>query len=192
MQFAFMSFSCPDLGLKEMIDLAASLGYDAIELRAQDEQAHGVELDSSPGQRDDVNAAFAESPIDLCCLAVSCCYADPATCDGHVADTHAAIDLAADIGCDRLRVFGGGRGQGIDRATAIDQVATALSSVADHAEERGVTVCVETHDDWRDPNHMAAVMRACGHPHIAINWDIMHPIMAAAATIVSRVTLPAP
>lgn len=183
MKYAFMSFSCPELGLKEMIEMAGSLGYDAIELRAQDEHAHGAELDASPPQRDGIRAAFADSPIDLCCLAVSCAYADPATCDGHVADTHAAIDLAADIGCERVRVFGGGRGEGIKRDAAIDNVADALSSVANHADERGVTICVETHDAWRDPNHMAAVMRACDHPRIAINWDIMHPIMAASATI---------
>jgi sugar phosphate isomerase/epimerase len=183
MQFAFMSFSCPDLGLKEMIDLAASLGYDAIELRAQDEQAHGAELDSAPQRRDAIRAAFAASPIELCCLAVSCSYADPASREQHIVDTHSAIDLAADIGCDRIRVFGGGIGAGIDRATAIVQVADSLSSIGEHAAARGVTICVETHDAWRDPNHMVAVMRQCDHPHIAINWDIMHPIMAASATI---------
>ncbi len=33
MKYAFMSFSCPELGLEEMLSLAGRYGYDAVEPR---------------------------------------------------------------------------------------------------------------------------------------------------------------
>jgi sugar phosphate isomerase/epimerase len=59
----------------------------------------------------------------------------------------------------------------------------AFASVADHAARRSVTVCMETHDSWCDPKHVAEVMRRVNRPAIAVNWDIMHPVRAGNATI---------
>jgi len=58
-----------------------------------------------------------------------------------------------------------------------------LAEVADHAAERGVILCMETHDDWCNPEHVAAVMARTDHPCVAVNWDIMHPVRTAEATV---------
>ena len=183
MNYAFMSFSCPELNLDEMLALANQLGYDAIEPRAGSGHAHGVELAASPAQRAESRAKAADSGIALCCLAVSCRYADPATADDQADETRRYVDLAADVGAPRLRVFGGQIPDGISREAAIDGVARALASVADHAGARGVTICIETHDDWCDPAHVAAIMQQVNHPAIAVNWDIMHPVRRGNATM---------
>jgi sugar phosphate isomerase/epimerase len=100
-----------------------------------------------------------------------------------VDETLRCIDLAADVGAPRIRVFGGKIGEGIDREEAIELVAKSLLSVADHAGERGVTVCMETHDAWCDPKNVAEVMKRVNHPAICVNWDIMHPVRTGFATI---------
>ncbi len=84
-------------------------------------------------------------------------------------ETLTYIDLAADIGAPSLRVFGGKIGSGLDREDAINLLTRSLRACADLAEERDVQICVETHDDWCDPNHLAEVMRRVDHPHIAVN-----------------------
>ena len=183
MKYAFMSFSCPELTLQQLLELAEKLGYDAVEPRLQSGHGHGIEFDCSPEERAGIRRTFEASPIDLCCIAVSCCYADPPTCEQNIKDTHLAIDLAGDLACERLRVFGGHNSLTLSREDAIAQCAQALSSVAEHAAERGVTLCLETHDDWRDPAHVAAMMQQINHPNIAVNWDIMHPILAEAGTM---------
>jgi len=183
MKFAFMSFSCPELGLGDLLSLAERLGYSAIEPRAQDSHAHGVELDSTPEQREEIREVVAGSPTELCCIATSCSYSDPAQTAAHVEDTHRAIDLAGDLDCPRIRVFGGGIPGGISREESVDRVSQALASVADHAAERDVRVCVETHDSWCDPADVAAVMEKVDHPNLCVNWDIMHPIVTAGWTM---------
>ncbi|MCD4700027.1 MAG: sugar phosphate isomerase/epimerase, partial [Phycisphaerae bacterium] len=63
------------------------------------------------------------------------------------------------------------------------QITHALRSVADHASERGVIVCMETHEDWCNPTHVAEMIKQVDHPSIAVNWDIMHPIRRGNATM---------
>jgi len=183
MKYAFMSFSCPDLALDALLEVAKKIGYDAIEPRVSADHKHGIELASSASERAAIRAKAETAGIRYSCVATSCRYADPATVAANVAETHQYIDLAADIGADKLRVFGGQMGEELNREAAVEQVVQALSEVADHAGEKEVSICLETHDDWCDPFHVAAVMAAVDHKYIAVNWDIMHPVRTGAATM---------
>ena len=42
---------------------------------------------------------------------------------------------------------------------------------------------METHDDWCDPKYLVKVMEMVDHPAIAINWDIMHPVIRTHKTM---------
>ena len=178
-----MSFSTPELSFLEMLKLAGCLGYDGIEPRLDAKQAHGVEVGATPEQREGFKKASKDAGIAFACLATSLKYADPEQKEEMLKQTGERIDLAGDMGVPVMRVFGGKLGGGISRDKAVELVAECLKSVADHAGERGVTVCVETHDDWCDPSHVAAVMERVNHPAITVNWDVMHPVRTGNATM---------
>jgi len=133
------------------------------------------------------NAAIREQArtagVALACLATSIRYADPAAQADMLAQTHARIDLAADVGAPALRVFGGPIPKGMTREQGIAQLVACLKAAADHAAERGVTLCLETHDDWCDPAHVAAVLEQVNHPAVACNWDVMHPVRMGKASV---------
>jgi sugar phosphate isomerase/epimerase len=183
MKYAFMTFSTPDLELPEVLALARRLGYDGVEVRIDAKHRHGLERGSGAAGREAARKTAAEAGVELCCVATSCRFADPAAAEKAVAEAREAIDLAADIGARRVRVFGGQIPAGTGREAAVEGVASALSSLAGQAGERGVTVCLETHDDWCDPKHVAAVLDRVGDPAIAANWDIMHPVRTGKATM---------
>lgn len=176
MKYSFMSFSCPELTFQEMVELAAELGYAGIEPRVTSGHQHGVELETDTRKRQEIHELATHADIDICCLAISCCFSDPATVEANVRDTLRYIDLASDIGTSYLRVFGGQISGGLSRPEAIVQVADALRACARKAAHRKVTICIESHDDWCDVKHLAAVMQRVDHPYVAVNWDIMHPI----------------
>lgn len=183
MKLCFMSFSCPDLTLDELIAVAKKYGYDGIEPRVDSKHKHGIEFSASPSFRSECKKKSRDSGIALACVATSCTYANPKTREKMVGDTHKAIDLAADVGAPRIRVFGGALSEGFSREEAIGLLVTSLKSVAGHASERGVTICVETHDHWCDPKHLAEVMCQVAHPCVAVNWDIMHPVHSGQVSV---------
>ena len=183
MNFSFMSFSCPQLNLDEMIAIAKRYGYNGIEPRIDSGHKHGIELDSVQSSREKCRQKMEESGISPCCIATSCSYANPENNEEMVKTTHRAIDLAGDIGSYRIRVFGGAIPENSNREAAVDILVKSLNAVAGHAAERKVTICLETHDHWCNPKHVADVMKRVNHPAIAVNWDIMHPVRVAKVTI---------
>ena len=183
MKYAFMTFSMPREGLQQVLEAARQFGYDGIEPRVESGHAHGVELGASPAARRQMRGAAEKAGVAMACVATSCLFADPQTAQRNVELGHRYIDLAADVGSSRIRVFGGAIGGGLSREAAIELVARSLSSLADHASERGVLVCMETHDDWCDPAHVAEVMGKVARPSIGVNWDLMHPVKRAGYTM---------
>lgn len=183
MKFAYMSFSAPEASLPDLIRMATDYGYDGVEPRTSADHKHGVEPDSSPDARAQIRSQFDETPVELCCIATSCTFSDPAQTDASVELAHQQIDLAGDLACPRLRVFGGTYPESVSRNEAIDTCVRALRAVADHAGERDVTLCLETHDAWTDPKHFAEVVQRVDHPRIAVNWDMMHPVRQSGYSI---------
>jgi sugar phosphate isomerase/epimerase len=175
LRYSFMSFSLPEASLDQLLSAAREYGYDGIELRINARHGHGVEPENSGPERAAVRKAFSDAGVAVACVATSCRFADPATVDSECANARLAIELAADLGSHRLRVFGGALPDGVERDAAVRGVATALASIADFAAERDVRVCLETHDDWTSPEHVAEVMRAVDHPAIGVTWDVWHP-----------------
>lgn len=158
MKYAFMTFSCPHLTLDELLATARRYGYDGIEPRTAVKHGHGIELDATAADRRDIRRKAVDSGIALCSIATSCAYANPATSKQMVDDTLRYIDLADDVGSPAIRVFGGTIPHDVSREHAIDAVAQALQSVADHAQQRNIAVCVETHDDWCTPRDRKSVV----------------------------------
>ena len=183
MNYAFMSFSCPQATFAEMLALAVQYGYGGVEPRAAGGQNHGVELEASAEERASFRAQAAEAGVAICCLASGARFADPASREAEVGEALEYIDLSADIGAPALRVFGGRIPAGISRETAIDGVTDALKQLAERADARGVVVCLETHDDWCNPADVAAVMERVDHPTIGVNWDAAHPLRQAGWTL---------
>ncbi len=140
MKYAFMSFSAPELSLERLLQTARDYGYDGVEPRLDSNHAHGVEVTATQSERMTIREQSKRSGIPLVCLASSIKYADPESSAEAVRQTHERIDLAGDLGVPRIRVFGGRIGGGLTRDGAVNLIASALSSVADHAAERGVTL----------------------------------------------------
>ena len=164
-----------------MLAIAKRFGYDGIEPRLDSKHAHGIEVATSPARRQQIKDRINASGIKLACLAASLSYADPErprpwSC------RRRRIDWPATSAPGHPRVRRAFPDQ-IDREAATAHVADALLKVAAHAADRGVTLCLETHDAWCNPEHVAAIMERVNHPAIAVNWDIMHPVRRGNATM---------
>jgi len=41
----------------------------------------------------------------------------------------------------------------------------------------GYLLCIETHDDWVNPEFLVPVLKEINSPALKVTWDIMHPIL---------------
>lgn len=183
MKYAFMTFSCPQWTLEEVLAAAQRYGYDGVELRVDANHNHSVEVTNPPEQRAAARRAATAHGVALCCIATSCKFADPATVAQNIADARSRIDLAGDLGAQVVRVFGGKIPPGLGRQQATESVVQALATLAGQAAQRGVYLALETHDDWCDPQAVLAVMSRVNHPNVGVNWDYMHTLRIAKTSV---------
>jgi len=183
MKFSFMSFSCPEADTKEFVGIAKRYGFDGIEPRIDAGHRHGIEPGAKPSFLRDAKQMAAENGIKICCVATSCAFANPENADENIVRAKQAIELASELEAPAIRVFGGGIPQGVKREKSLDSVVGALTKLSDHAASHKVCLCLETHDDWTDPAWVAKIMRGVSSDSVAVNWDIMHPVLSAGYTI---------
>ena len=62
MKYSFMSFSCPDLTLTEMLEAAEKFGYGGLEPRIDAGHAHGIETSLTPAEKKAVRQQVADRP----------------------------------------------------------------------------------------------------------------------------------
>jgi len=94
-----------------------------------------------------------------------------------------SIDLAAEVGSPAIRVFGGTIPENFSRKKSFDLIVEALMKLKDYAIQRNVTLCMETHDSWCNPQTVADIMQIVNHSAVAVNWDIMHPVLSEEYTV---------
>ncbi|MCM8805380.1 MAG: sugar phosphate isomerase/epimerase [Candidatus Omnitrophica bacterium] len=177
MKFSFMSFSCPQASLSEFLDYARKYGYDGVEPRAQAQHNHGIEIETGKEKRKEIKRIFEDSGIECACIATSLryCFTDEKKRKESIQLTRAFIDLAADIGVKRIRVFGGVPDKEISVEDATKIVGECLGLVGEYAEKNRVFLCLETHDFFSRADVAVAAVKIANNPHVRINWDIMHP-----------------
>ncbi len=177
MKLSFMTWVCPDWSLSQVLTAAIRYGYDAVEPRAEADQEHGIELDTTKKVRKQIKKEFEDCGIEISAIATSRRYALEA---GHelqesIELTKRYVELAADVGTANLRVFGGGTPEGMDFADAKKVVAESLHECGEFAAEHGVYLCLETHDSYSLSSDCVETVRMAGQPNVAICWDVLHP-----------------
>jgi len=177
MKLSFMTWVCPDWSLSQVLAAAIRYGYDAVEPRAEADQEHGIELDTTKKARKQIRKQFEDCGTGISAIATSRRYALDA--EHELAEsielTKRYVELAADVGTPHLRVFGGATPEGMDFADAKKQVAESLRECGEFAAEHGVYLCLETHDSYSLSSDCVETVRRAGHPNVAICWDVLHP-----------------
>jgi sugar phosphate isomerase/epimerase len=175
-KLATMTSVCPDWSLDEVVAGMKRHGYQGLEPRVEWGHACGIEKILTATERAQVRRRFDDEGLAICCIASGARLATPDVAQRaeHVQDLRRYIELAADLGCGLIRTFGGPRDAGEPWAMVVDYTAEGYREVVADAESAGVTVLMETHDDWCCSAPVRAVVETVQHPHVQVLWDFMH------------------
>ena len=161
------------MDLDELIAAMKRHGYDGLEARVEWDHASGIEASLTADERAAVKAKLEANGLEMCCVATSVRMADPdrAAREKHIEDLHTYIDLAADLGATKVRTFGGPQaGRKGELHAAVEYAVEGYAQCVDHAAERGVTILMETHDDWSNSASVRAVVERLNHPNLKVLW----------------------
>lgn len=175
MKYGMSTLACPDWTLEQVAEAARDYGYDGVELRVLDGEVITTEI--VRGNLDRLRRVFGNGQPSLIGLGTSVriAAADPAERDAHESALRGFIDLARELRVPFVRVFGGRIPEGESDAQAIERAAAFLRRFAGIAEGAGVTVGLETHDDFSRSRTVAAVLQQVSSPAIGALWDTHHP-----------------
>jgi sugar phosphate isomerase/epimerase len=161
------------LTLYDLLELLPACGYDGVEFRCERGQAHGVEPEIVPPERRRIRTLLSSAGLEAACLSTSQHYhsPDPVEREQAIARTKQFIDLAADLECGRIRVFGGRFPEGPSKEEVIQYVGQSLRACGQYAEGKGVDVLLEMHGDFNYWEYCLGAIQAAHHPNVALNYN---------------------
>lgn len=176
MKLAYSTLGCPGWTVEQAAEAVKRYGYDAIEWRLADGEP--ITSKTSPALIARLVEATRREDLNVACLDTSCAFVQ-ATDEARqemVQDAKFMLDLAAELGAPFIRVFGGKIPAGFTREDILGPSGKALGEAASYAKSKGVTILLETHDDWASSPSALALIQAAG-PDAAVNvlWDVHHP-----------------
>jgi sugar phosphate isomerase/epimerase len=173
MRLAFSTLGCPDWTIEQVGEGARRSGYAGVELRLLDGEI--IPPDLPADRRAEIKRALAG--LEICCLGTSSrfSYPDPAERARNRADAERYLELAADLGCPMIRVFGGNLAPGQTLADGVANIAAELRELAPAAERSGVAVVLETHDAMSAGQAVHDVLAGVPSQAVAALWDSHHP-----------------
>lgn len=175
MKLSFTTLGCPDWDLNTILTRAVEYGYDAVDFRGIQGELNIYTLPEFSAQAPRTAKRFADVGLAVSCFSSSArLVATGAQQEAHIEEVKQYADLCAVFGTNYIRVFGGSIGKH-ERAEAISTATDSFQQMAEAAGAQGVTVILETHDDWLHAEHVKAVLDGVESPYAAVLWDVHHP-----------------
>lgn len=165
LRLAFSTLGCPDWSLERVVEAVREYGYDGIELRLVD----GELLPPHPpdAERARIREVLRGVPV----VAVDTSLRMAAPDAGWEDDLRGYSEIAAELGSDLVRVFGGTAAPGDGEAVIVENVRRA-GAIAGAA---GVRVILETHDDLSSARAVRRVLDEVPDEAVGALWDLHHP-----------------
>jgi sugar phosphate isomerase/epimerase len=178
---AFSTLGCPKWDWKTILEQAAQHGYAALELRGV---AGEMDLPKSPQF---TGAKLKESLKDLDAaglkisdLGASARFGEPDATKraAQLDEARRFIDLAHGLKTPYVRIFGGALQKGQTMQAATELIIAGFKELHQHAKGSGVTLLIESHDEFTTSESLLAILQGANLPTAALLWDAHHTFVA--------------
>ena len=176
------SWGQASLSLDQIIERAASLGFDGLMLAAK--RPHASLLDLGPSERRRLKDKLADSGVGLDCLAA---YTNFTADAEHAEVPHREMQirhveelcrLAVELGGRVVRIFTGYEHPALPYSKAWDLTVAAVKECARRAADAGAVIAVQNHHDLAGHSEsFIQFLRAVGEPACSAAFDAWSPAL---------------
>lgn len=175
MKLAFSTLGCPDFSWTDIYSLAKDFGFDGIEIRGLGNEIFAVQAQPfTAAQIPQTVNKLSELRLEIPCLSSGCCLKFAEKAEENHQEIVQYIQLAAALGTPYIRLLGDlePRPDGeVDDAVVL----AALRRLIPIAEEKGVTLLVETNGVYADTARLCRLLNEAASDAVAALWDLHHP-----------------
>lgn len=175
MKIAFSTLGCPDFSWPDIYSMAKDFGFDGIEIRGLGDELFALQARPfTESQLPQTIKKLSELHIKIPCLSSGCClkFADDA--EKNHQEIVQYIMLASRLGTPYIRILGDNELQGNDDVDD-EVVLAALQRLTPIAEEKGVTLLVETNGVYSDTARLCNLLNHIASDAVGALWDMHHP-----------------
>jgi len=176
-KLSFSTLGCPNWDLHKIVRSAAEMGYDGVEFRGLLEDLDITRRPEFTTELGKTKKLLADYGISVSGISTSARFVviDSGERREQFDEAKRNIVLAANLSAPVVRIYGGRIPSGYNVETIMPIIVQNLREVGDEAEDYGITLALETHDDWIDTSLCARLMKEVNHRRIRILWDLHHP-----------------
>ena len=159
--------------LPKLIGVARACGFAGIEFRAEEGHQHSVELERTAVERRRIREQIEDAYLEAVGIGTSCEFdsADPAVRKANVEKAKRYVELAADIGARRVRVFGNNLSAAPRREECVRYVGESLRTLGEFAEPLGVDVLLEMHGQFNYWGFARAAVETAAHARVGLVYN---------------------
>jgi len=173
-KICFSTLACPAWTLDQVINIAASSGYDGIELRFLEGEDSLWKLPAFQGASlTNSKQQISDRGLSVACVDTSCRFhfPDPQERAAWVDEGVRMAELASSFGAPGMRVFGDKIQPGADRPSTRRWIAEGVRELAEKTVGLGVGVWLETHGDFASSRESLAILEESGRDDAGVVWD---------------------
>ncbi|HOP93587.1 MAG TPA: AMP-binding protein [Acetivibrio thermocellus] len=182
MKIAFSTLGCPDFSWTDIYSMAKDFGFNGIEIRGLGKEIFAVKAQPfTESELPKTLKKLSELRLEIPCFSSGCCLKFSENAEKNYEEIVEYITLASKTGTPFVRVLGDlePEPQGeVDDNVVIE----ALKKLAPIAEEKGVTLLVETNGVYSDTKRLCELLDNVASDAVAALWDVHHPYRFAGET----------
>lgn len=175
MKLAFTTLACPKWDLPTVLNRAVEYGFDAIDFRGIGEKLDITVLREFTTQLGETAKTIAATGLKVSGISSSIRLCDPVQCTANVEEAQRTIPVAKGLGCNRVRMFGGGAIDRHGREGAAKIAQECMQRIQSLPGAGEIQWLIETHDNWTSGQDVLMLLNAVRAPNVGILWDIAHP-----------------
>jgi sugar phosphate isomerase/epimerase len=159
--------------LPKLIEVARACGFAGLEFRAEEGHQHGVELERTAPERRRIREQVEDAGLETVGIGTGCTFDSPDAAARKKSVEHARryIDLAADVGARRVRVFGNDMTASPRREDCIRWVGESLRALGEASAPLGVDVLLEMHGQFNYWGFSRAAVESASHPRVGLVYN---------------------
>lgn len=179
---AFSTLGCPDWDWHTILGTASRWGFAALELRGLLGEMDLTAVERFKGR------ALKGTLKDLDTLALRIVSLgsslnfhdpDPAQLERTLEAGKAWIELAHNLECPFIRVFGDRLMEGEPRHATVSRITEGLGRLVELSRGGNVTILIESHGDFTDSAGLKEILEGVDSPAFGLLWDTHHTFVSA-------------